>query len=136
MENQLENEETSQNVSNVKSAGLDPVTGKFAPGNKLGKGNPLANITNKLRGTLLKTIAASPNDLKEIIEGLIQQAKRKDALGFAAKKLILEYVEGSPRQFITQETTISIAHAINRDDSLEREKTLKQLIESRRIDVK
>jgi hypothetical protein len=50
--------------------------GKFAKGNKLGRGNPLAGRAAKIRAALLK--ASTPDDVKTIAQRLIDGAKSGD----------------------------------------------------------
>lgn len=50
--------------------------GRFAPGNKLGKGNPLAGRAAKIRAALLR--ASKPDDVREIVQKLIDGAKAGD----------------------------------------------------------
>src|SRR4051794_12760335 len=58
--------------------------GRFAPGNKLAKGNPHAKRVARLRAALLK--AVSPADLREVIGALLTAAKGGDVP--AARELL------------------------------------------------
>ena len=76
---------------------LDPVgdgrgpDGRFRPGNRAGKGNPLAKKAQKLRTALFR--AVTPTDLREIVKRLVGVAKGGDV---QAAKLILERLLGPP----------------------------------------
>ena len=59
--------------------------GRFAPGNKAGKGNPHAKRVAKLRSALLE--AVSEEDMRQIVCKLVEQAKAGDI--HAAKEVIL-----------------------------------------------
>ena len=50
--------------------------GTFAPGNKLGKGNPWGRHANQLRSLLFG--AVTPEDFLEIVQMLIKKAKEGD----------------------------------------------------------
>ena len=65
--------------------------GRFAPGNKLGKGNPLAGRAAKIRAVLLK--ALKPADANEIAVKLIANAKAGD---LASIREILDRTIGKP----------------------------------------
>ena len=65
--------------------------GRFAPGNTLGKGNPLAGRAAKIRAVLLN--ALKPSDAREIAERLILNAKAGD---LASIREILDRTIGKP----------------------------------------
>ena len=60
-------------------------SGKFAAGNRFGKGNPHARRVQQLRTAILD--AVTPDDVKAIVAGLIEAAKSGDV---AAAKLLLD----------------------------------------------
>src|SRR5688500_13635947 len=65
--------------------------GRFAPGNKLAKGNPFARRVARLRSALLK--AVSPADLREVAAALLRQAKAGDV---PATRELLQRLLGPP----------------------------------------
>lgn len=65
--------------------------GRFAPGNKLAKGNPHARRVARLRSALLK--AVSPADLREVITALLTAAKGGDV---SAARELLQRLLGPP----------------------------------------
>ena len=65
--------------------------GRFARGNKLGKGNPLAGRAAKIRAVLLE--ALKPEDARAIAERLIVNAKAGD---LASIREILDRTIGKP----------------------------------------
>src|SRR4051812_23115097 len=65
--------------------------GQFEPGNKLGRGNPLAGRVAKIRGILLQRL--TPEDAREIADALIRQAKGGD---LAAIRELLDRTVGKP----------------------------------------
>lgn len=65
--------------------------GRFAPGNKLSKGNPLAGSVARLRTALVQ--AVTPEDIEAIIKTLVKKAKKGD---IAATRIILERCLGKP----------------------------------------
>jgi len=71
--------------------GRDPKTGKFAKGNRIATGNPLASQVGRLRSTLIECV--SPSDMKAIGQTLVRLAKAGD---LAAARLLLSYTLGSP----------------------------------------
>jgi ribosomal protein L17 len=60
-------------------------------GNRSGKGNPLAARVGKLRSALVA--AVSEQDVREIIEKMVEQAKSGDTL---AARIVLDRVLGKP----------------------------------------
>lgn len=67
--------------------------GRFAPGNRCGRGNPAHRRMAHLRRECLKTISAE--DVREITRKLITSAKAGDLL---ATRLLFEYALGKPMQ--------------------------------------
>lgn len=59
--------------------------GRFATGNRAGRGNPLAGRVQKLRAALVA--AVRPQDLREVVAGLLTAAKAGDV---QAAKLLLD----------------------------------------------
>lgn len=71
--------------------GRDPGTGRFAPGNRLGRGNPLAGRAAKIRAELLRVL--SPTEARRIAKRLLEQAKTGD---LAAIRELLDRTIGKP----------------------------------------
>jgi hypothetical protein len=69
--------------------------GRFAKGNRSGRGNPLNRRAQKLRSTLLKSV--KPSDLKKVLEKMIELATEGDV---QAAKLIFDRIFGSPSQSV------------------------------------
>lgn len=90
--------------------------GKFAPGNRAGRGNPHAKRAQKLRSAVLS--AVKPNDIKEVIEKLVELAKAGDT---TAIKILLEKVIGK------QSVVDSVPVAIPQDQQSEGERRQKAL---------
>jgi hypothetical protein len=65
--------------------------GRFAPGNKLGRGNPMAGRAARIRAVLLRKL--TPAAVGEIAEKLIAQAKAGD---LAAVKELFDRTIGRP----------------------------------------
>jgi hypothetical protein len=59
-----------------RGIGRDARSNRFLPGNRFGRGNPLAGHAAKIRAELLK--AMKPADVREIIRKLILMAKTGD----------------------------------------------------------
>jgi hypothetical protein len=76
------------NESNGRTA-----SGKFAPGNKGGPGNPHAKRVAEIRGQLLE--AATPARMKKVINALLTQAESGD---MAAIKEVFDRLIGKPTQ--------------------------------------
>jgi hypothetical protein len=55
--------------------------GRFAPGNKLGRGNPHAKRVNRIRAALMK--AVKPEDIRLAAVEIVNQAKAGDLKAFA-----------------------------------------------------
>lgn len=66
--------------------------GKFAPGNKLGVGNPHAQKVHKLRAALLQ--AVTETDIYDIVTTLIEQARAGDV---ASAREVLDRTIGKPK---------------------------------------
>lgn len=72
--------------------GTDPsgrVNGRFGPGNKCGKGNPLARRTNRLRAAIVR--AEKAEDVAAVIAAMRSKAMGGDAV---AAKVYLDRVLG------------------------------------------
>jgi|SRR5687768_10682873 len=65
--------------------------GRFAPGNKLARGNPHAKRVARLRSALFK--AVSPDDLSDVVMALLKSAKGGDV---SAVKELLQRLLGPP----------------------------------------
>lgn len=70
------NEKPSPTGANGRQPG-----GRFGVGNKFAKGNPLAARVQRLRSALLK--AVNREDVKAIVEKLVEQAKAGDTTAAA-----------------------------------------------------
>lgn len=68
-------------------------SGRFASGNRAGKGNPLARKVQQLRTAMVD--AVSDADVKEIIAALVTAAKAGDV---TAAREILDRTVGKPAQ--------------------------------------
>ena len=80
------------NRSPTESNGRDR-SGRFAAGNKHGRGNPLAQQAQKLRVALLE--AVTEEDIKAIIAKLVETAKGGDVV---AAREVLDRVVGKACQ--------------------------------------
>ena len=67
--------------------------GRFAPGNRLAKGNPFSRRMAQLRSALIS--AVTEDDLRGIIQALIEKAKKGDV---AAAKEVLDRTLGKPQE--------------------------------------
>src|SRR5580692_1537784 len=65
--------------------------GRFGPGNKAGKGNPLNKRTQQIRAALI--LAIKPSDIRKAVKMLIQQAVNGDRLALAE---LLDRTIGKP----------------------------------------
>ena len=65
--------------------------GRFAPGNKAGRGNPNNAKAQRLRNALLA--AVSTRDVRAIISKMIEQAREGDT---TAAKVLLDRLLGTP----------------------------------------
>ena len=81
--------------------------GRFQPGNKLGKGNPLAGRAAKIRAELLKS--SSKADVKAICRKLIDGAKGGD---LAFIKEWFDRTAGRPTDILTEHRITEIEQAI------------------------
>jgi len=72
--------------------------GRFGPGNKLARGNPHAKRAQELRNALFA--AVSDEDLKEVVQSLVKQAKEGN---IQAAKEVLSRLLGKPENWDTQE---------------------------------
>ena len=68
-------------------------SGRFAPGNAGGPGNPHAKRVNELRTALME--AVTPDDLRKIIAALVKAAQAGDT---AAAREVLDRTIGKPAQ--------------------------------------
>ena len=66
-------------------------SGRFAPGNRLGRGNPFNKRACELRSALLA--AVTPEDVQAIAAALLKQAKAGD---IAAARELLNRLLGTP----------------------------------------
>jgi hypothetical protein len=71
--------------------GLDPVTGHFLPGNKLGKGNPHYRKLAAARSAFLEVVG--PAQVKQLAADLLRRALDGD---LDAARLVLAYGVGRP----------------------------------------
>ena len=69
--------------------------GRFAHGNRLGRGNPLAGRAAKIRAVLLRRF--TPKAAAEIVDSLIEKAKSGD---LAAIKELFDRTIGKPTQAV------------------------------------
>lgn len=65
--------------------------GRFAPGNRAGRGNPYARQAARLRAALLKAITAK--DVETVVSSLIKEAKAGDV---QAIREVLDRAVGKP----------------------------------------
>lgn len=82
-------------MSEHNGNGRDPMTGYFAPGNKLAKGNPNARRMHELRKSVLE--AGSPEDIQAVIRKMAEMGRGGDVM---AARCYLEYVVGKPVQAV------------------------------------
>ena len=88
----------SQNPSPAEVTGRKS-DGKFAKGNKIGKGNPSARRAQRLRIALLS--AVRPGDIRDVVASLITKAKSGDV---PSAKLLLDRCLGKTTLPESQET--------------------------------
>jgi hypothetical protein len=86
-------------------------SGRFTPGNRFGRGNPLAAKAQRLRVAMLETV--DPKDIEEIVAAVVASAKAGD---IQAATFVLDRTIGKPTH----------------TDVLQRIETLEQIIGSRR----
>lgn len=67
--------------------------GRFGPGNRHGRGNPLGGRVARLRAAMLR--AVTPDDIRAVVKAMLDAAKGGDV---AAAKLLLGYTVGEPRK--------------------------------------
>ncbi len=91
--NDAETSPTSDNVSPTHTAG-----GKFAPGNKLGKGNPFAKRQAEYRKAFQE--AVSLEQIKAIAEKIATQASEGDVL---SARFVADYTLGKPVPMVEAE---------------------------------
>lgn len=80
-----------ENVPSPTDANGRGTSGRFLPGNRIAKGNPVARQAQQLRCALMD--AVKPDDLTRIVTRLIVLAQGGDV---QAAKLILDRVLGPP----------------------------------------
>ena len=83
--------------------------GRFLPGNRASRGNPLAGRVAKLRSALIR--AVSPEDMREMVQALVARARGGDV---AAAKLVLSYAVGRPSEAPRPDEERSITVIFNR----------------------
>lgn len=71
--------------------------GRFLPGNRAGRGNPLARRAQRLRAELYR--AVTPDDLRAVVAALVAQAKLGDVP--AARELLSRLI-GPPADLLVQ----------------------------------
>ncbi len=79
--------------SNAVVDGERDRSGRFAPGNKVGRGNPMAARVAKLRCAMLE--AVSDDDMTAIIRKLVELAREGDVQ--AAKEVLMRTL-GKPQE--------------------------------------
>jgi len=82
-------EEPSSPVGNGRDA-----KGRFAPGNRAAKGNPLNAKAQRLRAACLRAVSVA--DVKAVVGALVTLARAGDV---AAATLLLRYTVGRPPDF-------------------------------------
>ncbi len=82
--------------------------GRFAKGNRLGQGNPLAGRAAKLRSELLRSV--SEGDVKAVVKGLLAAARGGDV---PAAKLVLSYTVGQPEAMDVAERLAELENRLN-----------------------
>ena len=70
----------------MASDGRDPVTGRFAPGWRGGKGNPLARRVGRLRAELLR--AVTPEDIRGVVDALLAERRAEQESVVAANRVL------------------------------------------------
>lgn len=75
--------------------GKDPRSGRFLPGNQMGKGNPTLRRVGLLRQMLLDTV--TDDDFREVVTALVAKAKSGD---LPAVKELLDRMLGKPAQAV------------------------------------
>lgn len=77
------------------NGGRDPMTGRFGPGNRAARGNPVNRKMSELRRALLER--ATTEDVADIFSSLMESARAGDT---SAARLLLEHLVGKPRESI------------------------------------
>lgn len=85
--------------------------GRFATGNRLGRGSPLAGRAAKLRAALLASV--SDEDIREIAATLVQKAKEGDLPAIAQ---LLDRVLGKPTASDLMERVEKLEEALLRSE--------------------
>jgi len=90
------------------------VKGRFLPGNRHGKGNPLVKQTTKLRAVLME--AVTPEDMRQVVLKLVAMAKSGDAV---AIRELLNRVYGRP-----VEPRLDLTEVLTREERIQHAKDL------------
>jgi hypothetical protein len=69
--------------------------GRFAPGNRIAKGNPVARQQHEIRREMINAVSVA--DLRAIIRALVSKAKQGDV---PAAREILDRLIGKPKQAV------------------------------------
>ena len=85
----------SPSADGTPPAGKDPATGRFLPGNKLGKGNPHFRQLASNRTAFLQ--AVGPEQVRQLVARLLRQAL---AGNLDAARLLLAYAVGRPAEAV------------------------------------
>jgi hypothetical protein len=93
---------TSTNVDNAASASHLP-SGKFAPGNRMGKGNPHARRVAEWRAALFQEVTF--DEMRKVIRRLLRTAKAGEV---AAIKVLLDRTLGRVQEDVLR---IMLEHA-------------------------
>lgn len=91
--------------------------GKFVKGYEGGPGNPFINKVNKLRDQLFACVGTE--DIREVIENLLEIAKTKNEHTIAAARLILTYTVGKPKDSPTGDEDATIRAKISKMSTAE-----------------
>lgn len=87
---------TSTNVRDVMQPTHTP-DGKFAPGNKLGRGNPFAARVARWRSALFSAI--TDDDVTAVVQALVRKARKGD---LAACKVFLDRTMGRVQEDVLE----------------------------------
>ena len=79
-------------IPNVGNGSLHDASGRFAPGNPGGPGNPYAKRVAEIRAALME--AVSDDDLRKIVKALVQKGKSGDVM---AAREVLDRLVGRPQ---------------------------------------
>jgi len=90
--------------------GRDKATGRFLPGNRCGRGSPLAAAAQRLRVALFRAVKVG--DVRGIIGAMVERAKGGDV---AAAKLVLQYTLGEPQPLDILERLESLETLLNQE---------------------